>query len=392
MDTELIQKIFSRLDSMKPELSDLSLQIWNHPEIGYTEHFASSLLSGWLEKRGFAVQRGVGALDTAFIARRGEGLFHVGFCSEYDALPFGHGCGHNLFSVAAAGAAAALSEFFGGAEIRVLGTPSEEAGVTGSSGKVFMLRDGAFDGLDIAMIAHAGPQSVLERRLASVSRYDLVFIGKGAHSGEPQRGINALSAAECFLTGMNALRQQFEPGTRFNAVITECGTSANTVPERCALRADMRTETPSELEKLVVCMKNAAKGAAMMIGCQVEIHEPKTVDYPLRPNHALAASYGTAMKRLGIDYIPSDTQSFGWDMANVGYAVPVIAPYHKIGPDDLVFHTEKFKECARTPMAFDALLDAAKCMAWTALDYCTNEELRRAVAEEFAGYRLTEMH
>ena len=64
MDTELIQKIFSRLDSMKPELSDLSLQIWNHPEIGYTEHFASSLLSGWLEKRGFAVQRG--ALEDTF--------------------------------------------------------------------------------------------------------------------------------------------------------------------------------------------------------------------------------------------------------------------------------------------------------------------------------------
>ncbi|EFB91835.1 hypothetical protein HMPREF7215_1737, partial [Pyramidobacter piscolens W5455] len=69
------EKMFALIDALKPELSAMSDDIYDHPEVGLTEVHASALLTEWLEKRGFAVERGVGGLPTAFRAvyRRGEG-------------------------------------------------------------------------------------------------------------------------------------------------------------------------------------------------------------------------------------------------------------------------------------------------------------------------------
>lgn len=387
MNKEIIRQIFSRLDELKPQLVEMSKQIWDHPEIGYTEHFASELLASYLEKHGFAVQRGVGKLDTAFIARKGRGHFNIGFCSEYDALPNGHSCGHNLFSVAAVGAAVAYAETSPDAVVTVIGCPSEEGSVTGSSGKVFLLRDGAFDGLDFAMIAHADGQSVIERRLVSTDRTDITFMGKGAHAGgSPEKGVNALSAGILFMNAMNARRQHFTKGMRFNTVFTDGGMSSNVIPERCSLSVDMRAADPQETAVLSQWVNDAAKGASLMTGCSLEIVPSPTPTACLHPNHALACAYKACMDLLGCSYIETDSRGYGWDMGSVGLFIPVIAPYHKIGPDTLVGHTEEFKECARSPVAFEALLTSAKCMVYTAMEYCSNSALREAIRSEFNSY------
>lgn len=389
MEQKIIQQIFSRLDELKSQLTQMSQQIWEHPEIGYKEHFASNLLADYLEEHGFSVQRGVGKLDTAFIAKKGSGQFNIGFCSEYDAMPNGHSCGHNLFSVAAVGAAIAYAETKPDATVTVVGCPSEEGCVSGSSGKVFLLRDGAFNGLDIAMIAHADGNSVIERRLASTSRTNITFIGKGAHAGgSPEKGINALSAGVLFLDAMNARRQHFTSGMRFNAIFTESGMSTNTIPDRCTLSLDMRATTPQETAALSRWVNDTAKGASLMTDCSLEVVPAPTPTECLRPNHALACAYKECMDLLGHTYIEEDSRGYGWDMGSVGFFIPVIAPYHKIGPDTLVGHTEEFKECARSPLAFEALLTSAKCMAYTAMDYCTNGALRKAVRSEFDTYAL----
>ena len=56
----------------------------------------------FLEKNGFAVERGVGGLETAFRAvwQKGEGGPSFGLLCEYDALEnIGHACGHHVLSL-----------------------------------------------------------------------------------------------------------------------------------------------------------------------------------------------------------------------------------------------------------------------------------------------------
>lgn len=64
----------------------VALQLWDRPELGLDEHFAADLLTSWLAEEGFAIDRGVADLPTAFMASAGAGTT-VGILAEYDALP-----------------------------------------------------------------------------------------------------------------------------------------------------------------------------------------------------------------------------------------------------------------------------------------------------------------
>jgi len=112
--------IHSKIEEEQDRLIKMSRDIHSHPEVGGEEFFASDLITTYLEEKGFKVWRGVGGLKTAFMATYGEEGYHVGFCSEYDALPeIGHGCGHNLIAIAAVAAGLALAAALEGRPGRV---------------------------------------------------------------------------------------------------------------------------------------------------------------------------------------------------------------------------------------------------------------------------------
>lgn len=112
---EMKQKALTYLAEHRDELEELARIIWENPEIGLHEFFAVDEVCKVLEKNGFEVQKGVGALPTACIGSWGSGKPVIGVLGEYDALPGisqkvsavkepvvegapGHGCGHNLFA------------------------------------------------------------------------------------------------------------------------------------------------------------------------------------------------------------------------------------------------------------------------------------------------------
>src|SRR5947209_19518653 len=99
-----------QIDAHKDDLLNLSHLIHANPELGFEEEKASAWLCEFLAAKGFAVERGVGDLPTAFIARRGTGPLHLAICAEYDALPgIGHACGHNIIAAMSVGAGAAAA-------------------------------------------------------------------------------------------------------------------------------------------------------------------------------------------------------------------------------------------------------------------------------------------
>ena len=63
------------------EASDI---LWKFPELGMEEHKSSALLMELLEKNGFAVEKGVAEMPTAFIATFGSGKPVIGLSAESD--------------------------------------------------------------------------------------------------------------------------------------------------------------------------------------------------------------------------------------------------------------------------------------------------------------------
>ena len=105
------------LDETRARWEDTARKIWGFHEVALEERQSSALLADLLAKEGFAVQRGVAGMPTAFVARAGKGEPVVALLAEYDALPElsqaagattkqpmkagapGHGCGHNLLGL-----------------------------------------------------------------------------------------------------------------------------------------------------------------------------------------------------------------------------------------------------------------------------------------------------
>ena len=48
-------KVCAAIEREDTTLRDISLNIWNHPELGYNEHHAHKVLTEYLESKGFSV-------------------------------------------------------------------------------------------------------------------------------------------------------------------------------------------------------------------------------------------------------------------------------------------------------------------------------------------------
>lgn len=150
------KQLYACIDGMAAEMAAMADDIFDHPELGMEEFHALDLLTGWLEREGFQVERGVGGLKTAFRAvwNHGEGGPNIGLLCEYDALEgIGHACAHHLQgpSVLAAAAALKRAEFAENYSVTIYGTPAEES----VSGKILMLKNGvSFEELDVALMMH----------------------------------------------------------------------------------------------------------------------------------------------------------------------------------------------------------------------------------------------
>jgi amidohydrolase len=198
-----------RFDAVRHDLIALSHRIHAHPELGFEEEKASTWLAEMLSAAGFAVEKEICDLPTAFIARAGKGPLHIAICAEYDCLPgIGHACGHNIIAAMAAGAGIAAAKVADdvGLTISVIGTPAEEVGDAG--GKILLLERGAFKGMHAAMMVHPAPADVVEFPIIAASMFEVRYTGKEAHaSAFPELGINAADALTIAQTAIGLLRQ-----------------------------------------------------------------------------------------------------------------------------------------------------------------------------------------
>ncbi|MFI8996531.1 M20 family metallopeptidase [Streptomyces sp. NPDC053542] len=352
-------------ESRRQELLGLSHQLHADPELSFEEHRSAAALAGLAERAGFTVERRVAGLDTAFTAVRGSGDLVIGVCAEYDALPgMGHACGHNVNGAAALGAALALGEVADGLGITVklLGTPAEEDG----GGKVYMIEDGLFDDVAVAMMVHANDADTVGNGSLAIGSWNIAYTGRPAHAAAaPWEGRNALDALTVAQTGLGLLRQQLPPESVVHGIITDGGQAANVIPARTAARYEVRSPTMESLRALQERVRACFEAGALATGTELHM-EPHGHDFAdLRQDTAVAELYAGAAEALGRTVGRAPERTGSTDMGNVSHLLPTIHPMIGYDTGGARQHTPEFAAAGTSEGADRAVLDGAVAMAWT---------------------------
>lgn len=314
-------------------LSDVHLRIWDLAEVGLKELQTGALLADILEKHGFTVERGVAGMPSAFVATYGSGAPTIGMMAELDALPglsqeavphrsprveggAGHGCGHCGYATAALGSAlavkAAMERLGLHGTIKCFGCPAEETLV----GKVYMVRDGVFDGVDACLGHHPGQaNSAMMGSGNAMNSVKFEFFGKPSHAGgSPEQGVSALDAVELMNVGVNYMREHVVQETRMHYVIEDGGHEPNVVPAYARSWYYVRAPTRDLVDKYYEWVLRIADGADLMAGTTHKVRFLTGVHNGL-PNRPLAEAIVANMREIGAPTYTEEELAFARELA-----------------------------------------------------------------------------
>jgi amidohydrolase len=386
--TDLKERLAEEVRARAELLLEVSHDIHAHPELNYEERHAHDRLTDLLEAEGLAVERHAFGLDTAFAARAGSAGPTIAVLCEYDALPgIGHACGHNIIATAGLGAglaAAAVAEEVG-ARVVVLGTPAEEGG----GGKILMAREGAFEGIDAAMMVHPAGYDLARMQVIAVQEVVAVYTGEAAHAAAfPHKGRNALDAAVLGYMNVAALRQHIRPDERIHGIFLEAGDKPNIVPARATTEWMVRSSSIRTLAPLKDRVAACLRAGAEATGCEVELRWKDVVYADMLDNRVMVDCYranSDALGRPAVEPDPSRVVVGSTDMGNVSYLVPSIHPMVQAAPPGTPIHTPEFAAQAAAAIGDEAVLHGATALAWTVADLWLGDGVLGAAQAEFAA-------
>jgi aminobenzoyl-glutamate utilization protein B len=431
--TPLKEEAFAWLEANKSRLAEINDQIWRFAETAMEEYESSELLASYLEKNGFQVTRGVAGMPTAFVAVYGSGEPVIGILAEYDALPGlsqdtvsykkpleegkpGHGCGHNVFGTASTAAAVAIKEVMDKKGLRgtvkLFGCPAEETVV----GKVFMARDGSFDGLSCCIQWHPSSENGVSLGSSNaLNQFELEFFGKTAHSaGDPWHGRSALDAIELTNVGLNYLREHLMPTARIHYVILHGGGAPNIVPDYARAWYYVRDIDRESVEDDYARVLKVIEGASKMTETTYRIKFISGVHEMLSNRTGSEVVYSNLLlvgpppftgeeqeyakeiqKNLGIDekglktgIEPFKLPERSWgggstDVAEVSWLTPTTSLGVAMAPVNAPWHHWAQVACGGMSIGHKAVLTAAKVMAASGIDFLTHPEIIKKMREEW---------
>lgn len=432
-DDLLKKQAATDIQSHYDEYKTTALQIWNYAEVGYKEVKSSALLQKTLQDNGFNVQAGVAGIPTAFVATYGSGKPVIGILAEYDALPglsqttdpekksagkdAGHACGHHLFGVASVAAGIEIKKLIEEKKltgtVKVFGCPAEEGG----SGKVYLVREGLFNDVDVAIHWHPGNSNgvTMTSALANKSA-KFRFYGASAHAaGAPERGRSALDGVEAMDYMVNMMREHVPQETRIHYVITNGGKAPNVVPDFSEVYYYVRHPKRDQVVSIFDRVTDAAKGAALGTGTKVD-YEIIGGTHDLLLNRTLAEVMQKNLEKTGgvtytaeeiefakkiqstftvaVDSIGAaalvkpmkeemDAGGGSTDVGDVSYAVPTVGMRSATWVPGTSAHSWQAVACGGTEIGTKGMMVAAKTMALTAVDLYLHPELIQKAQEEF---------
>ncbi|HUP45249.1 MAG TPA: amidohydrolase [Thermoanaerobaculia bacterium] len=427
------QRAVATIESHRADLTALSDEIWRYAEPALRETRSSQALAGFAEKHGFRVTRGIAGMPTAFIAEYGSGAPVIGIMGEYDALPgisqkaqsakealeegaAGHGCGHNLFGVGSLAAAIAVKDLIDAGRlkgtIRFFGTPAEEA----VGGKIYILRDGAMEGIDVMLAWHPSDKTQSDTR-SSQALIDLEvdFTGRAAHAAfDPWNGRSAVDGAEIFTHAVNLMREHIRPTARMHYTIVRGGEVPNVVPEHAKVWLWLRDLEMTEVEEMLVRIRKIAAGAALAADVESKLNilggdwnmltniagqrvVQKNLEWlgppkftPEEQEFAKAIQRATGVEEKGLktslepfEDKPGPAEGGSTDVGDVSWNIPTLSLSVTTAPDGAPWHGWSVVACGGMSIGHKGMIHAAKALAATMIDLYRNPQDVRAIRQEF---------
>ena len=410
----------------------VALDIWNYAESGFKENKSSALLQSTLQENGFTVDAGIAGMPTAFVASYGSGKPVIALLAEFDALPGlsqdsssikspitdkinGHACGHHLFGAGSVASAIAIKTLLKEGKIKgtikLFGSPAEEGG----GGKVYLVRAGLFNDVDIALHWHPSARNAVT--FSSALAYKSAkfrFHGISAHaSASPERGRSALDAVESMDYMVNMMREHIPQETRIHYVITNGGKAPNVVPDFAEVFYYVRNPERALVESIFDRVVKTAEGAA--IGTETKMdYEVIDGTHDLLINKTLALNMQANLEKVGgITYTPdelifgkqlqstfsgkipsldsasiikpleSEKNQGSTDVGDVSYVVPTVGLTTATWIPGTPAHSWQAAACGGKDMAIRATVLAAKALTYTAIDLFLDPVLISKAKEEF---------
>jgi aminobenzoyl-glutamate utilization protein B len=322
--------VFDFVDRNEKAIALLGDSVFYFGELGMQEFETSKLMADVLEQGGFAVERGIADMPTAFCATYGADGPVIAMHTEYDSVPNnsqaagkleatpitegapGHCEGHNVNAAVlvsgALAAARAIDRFGLKGRLKVFGSPAEEQLI----GRPYMVRDGWFDDVDVAFHNHisqkfeAGYGSIQAALISAT----FTFRGETAHAGTaPWKGRDALDGVVLMDMGLAQFREHMMPTARMQRVITDGGDQPNATPAKATVWWYFRDTTADGANRLFEQARKIAQGAAMMSNTEVETKVLAAV-WPLRGNRTLAEMVQDQIRLVGMPKWTAEEQDF----------------------------------------------------------------------------------
>ncbi|KAL3224214.1 hypothetical protein MRX96_026657 [Rhipicephalus microplus] len=351
------QKIVEDVVAAKREqLHVIGKFLWDNPEVRFEEHKAHGILCTFLEEEGFDVKRHY-ILQTAFRAEYGEGssptvalLVPLTAAVVVRQLMKSH---EQLSGVPLQG------------RVMVLGTPAEEGGM----GKELLLRAGALDGVDAALMAHPEKDNALRVILSARCGVTALFEYAGE---EHDVQSSALDAAVLAYSGLSLIRARMDPECRMHGVFLRSEATSELEVHRSQLHFCVRAPSGERLLKVRTQLEACMEAAAKATGCNVHIAEKEIFCKHMNLNEPLLRIFQRHAETQGLLFEDNNAcrvQLSGAtsDIGNVSHVVPTIHPMFGIESASLN-HTVEFGRAAGTRQSQETSLVVGKALALTAFE------------------------
>jgi aminobenzoyl-glutamate utilization protein B len=445
--SELKQEATRVIDEQSAFTQQMVDEIFSYSELGFQEFETSKYVTGILDKNGFAVERGVAGMPTAWVATYGAGKPVIAFITDLDCIPRasqkpgvayhdpivegapGHGEGHNSGMAVNVTAALVLKKIM--EEHHLAGTLRVFPGIAEEQlgSKAFYVRAGLFKDVDVVLGSHVDDsfatnygQAFSPQGLVSVQYF---FHGKAAHAaGAPWKGRSALDAVELMDVGWNFRREHFRPEQRSHSVIINGGDQPNVVPPEAAVWYYFRELDYAHIRELYDLGNTMAQAAAMMTGTTVTrrvvgsawpVHFNKVVAEAQQKNiaavgmpewsaadqilaRALQKEIGAEVDGLKTEVDPLKPpeppvlqEGGSDDIADISWNVPTVYLRYPANIPHLPGHSWSNAVAMATPIAHKGSTAGAKVQAMTALDFLLSPELLKQAWTYFRDVQTKEI-
>lgn len=364
--------IFETVGDMSDKLIQMSNDIFNNPELGFEEYYASELLSETLKEYGFTVEKPYGGLETSFCGtfNNGDGPV-IGILAEYDALEMGHACGHNIIATTAVGAGVSLKKAMIDqnikGSIKVIGTPAEEFG----GGKIILQENNAFEGLDAILLLHPTTgTSKIAGRCKSSHYIDATFTGISSNAiSRADQGINATEASVFAYQALASCLKYLPDDVSIIPLISTADTADGLMTSQSIMNITITAFEDDSHTRAIERVKKVIEGAAIATGNEFIIEERR--GYKGRViNETIGNLMRDNMILLGEPIMDGLVDDGGFeDFGNLNRVIPGAMVYPSLLREKKISnHTYDFKALCNSQSSHDVLLLGSRVMAYTALD------------------------